>query len=192
MGAPWVPVLCRTSDLHHYDHKQGNANVTGKGKTVFVPRSLPLKPLPPTPQAPHRARYRELRRRTEVLATAWDFLEGRAQAIQQQQQSEASDSTTTKVAVFNTTSTRRPNLANPRVRGRLQAWVPERFLQAAEVVQSSMPQQPHEAVSPDPPTLYVGGGVDVCRVCHVDSVSEEREGRRKARRWLWRHKKHYA
>ena len=93
--------------------------------------------------------------------------------------------------MFNVSSTRRLDLADPRVRGELQVWVPERFLRAAEAVQSSGLVQQQQQQQPegegegegegeaallmrdrDPPTLYVGSDVDVCRVCHVDSVGD--------------------
>lgn len=158
------PYRSRTHATHC--NRQGNNNVTGKGKVQFVAKNTHVRVPRDEEQnaARHhrRAQYRDLRRRTQVLATAWDFLEGEHAG------STATDasSSTTKIAAFNLTSTRRPDLGDARVRQRLAGWVPERFLKAAEAVQRAGFLQG----GVDMPTLVVGGDVDACRVCNVDSV----------------------
>lgn len=155
--------------------EQGNNNVTGEGKLQFVAKNTHVrvpKDQEPVAAGHRRAQYRRLRRRTQVLATAWDFLEGESTATAAAASSSSSSTATTNIAVFNLSSTRRPNLRDARVRQRLTAWVPERFLRAAEEVQGAgfLEAAPREG-DVNLPTLVVGGDVDACRVCNVDSVS---------------------
>lgn len=115
-----------------------------------------------------------------MLATVWDFLEGRAQEGEGDSPLPSSpsppSSKPTNIAVFNLSSTRRPDLRDARVREQLGTWVPERFLAVAEAVQEGLMdgRDGGGARGDDDddniPTLYVAGDVDACRACNVDRV----------------------